>query len=65
MKKLINWIIYSWRSVMDSRYNPLRHILDPSIQAYFTLALFIIITNQVFRDAERNGAKWYKDWNDK
>ena len=23
----------------------------------------IMITNQVFRDAERNGAKWYKDWN--
>ena len=42
MKTFINWIIYSWRSVMDSRYNPLRHILDPSIQAYFTLALFIM-----------------------
>ena len=98
MKTFINWIIYSWRSVMDNRYNPLRHILDPSIQAYFTLALFIMwssyfaivawtyigwesysivwsiwihmgvvipimITNQVFRDAERDGAKWYKDWN--
>ena len=37
MKTFSNWIIYSWRSVMDSRYNPLRHILDPSIQAYFTL----------------------------
>ena len=27
---------------MDNRYNPLRHIGDPSIQAYFTMALFIM-----------------------
>ena len=27
---------------MDMRYNPLRHIKDPSIQMYFYLALFIM-----------------------
>ena len=27
---------------MDLRYNPLRHIKDPSIQMYFYLALFIM-----------------------
>jgi len=27
---------------MDNRYNPLRYIADPSIQAYFTLVLFIM-----------------------
>lgn len=42
MKKLIFWIIDCWRVVMDLRYNPLRHIKDPSIQMYFYLALFIM-----------------------
>ena len=82
---------------MDNRYNPLRHIGDPSIQAYFTMSLFIMwsayfgivawvwigwenysivssiwvhlaviipimLTNLTFREAEENGAKWYKGW---
>ena len=82
---------------MDNRYNPLRHIKDPSIQAYFTIVLFImwscyfgivaayymnwlgysivtsiwvhmavvipiVITNQVFRDAENNGEAWYQSF---
>ena len=42
MKKLIFWIIDCWRLVMDLRYNPLRHIKDPSIQMYFYLALFVM-----------------------
>ena len=81
---------------MDNRFNPLRHIADPSIQAYFTMVLFIMwsayfallawtyigwdsysivysiwihlgvvipmmLTNLTFREAEKNGAKWYKD----
>jgi len=41
-QKLIMWIIDCWRLVMDNRYNPLRYIADPSIQAYFTLVLFIM-----------------------
>ena len=41
-QKLIVWIIDCWRLVMDNRYNPLRYIADPSIQAYFTLVLFIM-----------------------
>lgn len=40
MKKLLFWVIDCWRLVMDNRFNPLRHITDPSIQAYFTLVLF-------------------------
>ena len=44
MKKLIrNGIMFtvrSWRNVMDIRYNPLKHIPDPSLQLYFTLVLF-------------------------
>ena len=42
MKKLLFWIIDCWRVVMDLRYNPLRHIKDPSIQMYFYLALFVM-----------------------
>ena len=96
-KKLIWWIVDCWRVVMDARYNPLRHIGDPSIQSYFTLALFIVwsgyfaiiawtyigwesysivwsiwlhmgvvipimITNAVFMEAEKIGAKWHGDW---
>ena len=36
------FVIDSWRVVMDSRYNPLKYIPDPSIQFYFTLVLFIM-----------------------
>ena len=32
----------SWNSVMDARFNPLRHIGDPSLQAYFMLVLFLM-----------------------
>ena len=42
MKKLLFWVVDCWRLVMDNRYNPLRHIHDPSIQTYFTMALFIM-----------------------
>ena len=40
MKKLLFWIIDCWRVIMDNRFNPLRFIADPSVQAYFTLVLF-------------------------
>ena len=32
----------SWNGVMDARFNPLRYIRDPSLQAYFTLVLFLM-----------------------
>lgn len=94
------FVIDSWRSVMDSRYSPLRHINDPSIQGYFTLVLFImwsgyfgvlaiyylgwlnysivtsiwvhlavvipiLVTNGVFREAERSGSTWHNDFREK
>ena len=34
------WVIDSWRLVMDAKYNPLKYIPDPSLQAYFTIVLF-------------------------
>ncbi len=89
--------VSAWRRVMDVRYNPLKHIPDPSLQTYFMLVLFTIwsvffgflaanylgffnyntivsivihiaiilplaFTNAVFVDAERDGAKWLKEW---
>ena len=94
------FVIDSWRSVMDNRYSPLRHIHDPSIQGYFTMALFtmwsgyfgvvaiyylgwlsysivtsiwvhlaviipILITNGVFREAEKSGATWHTEFREK
>ena len=91
------FVIDYWRVVMDNRYSPLRHIHDPSIQGYFTMALFImwsgyfgvvatyymgwlnysvvtsiwvhlaviipiLVTNGVFRDAEKHGATWYTEF---
>tara|TARA_B100000767_G_scaffold248633_1_gene249677 strand:+ start:94 stop:501 length:408 start_codon:yes stop_codon:yes gene_type:complete len=36
------WVVNSWRYVMDIRYNPLKYVPDPSLQAYFMLVLFTI-----------------------
>ena len=40
-RRLIIFIVDSWRAVMDVRFNPLKHI-DPSLQTYFMLVLFTI-----------------------
>ena len=41
-RRLILFIVDSWRVVMDNRYNLLRYIPDPSLQMYFTLVLFVM-----------------------
>ena len=96
-RSALMFISDSWDNVMDARYNPLRFIRDPSLQAYFTLVLFlmwsvyfgvvashylglsnfstvtsifvhvavllpIMVTNAVFRDAERDGEEWLQIW---
>ena len=35
-------LVDSWRLVMNVKYNPLKHIPDPSLQTYFMLILFSI-----------------------
>ena len=35
-------LVSGWRRVMYVRYNPLKHIPDPSLQTYFMLVLFVI-----------------------
>ena len=96
-RRTVMLILNTWRSVMNVKYNPLKHITSPSLQTYFMLVLFSIwcvffgliaiyymgfinysivtsivihgsilipmmITNAVFIDAERNGEKWLKEW---
>ena len=96
-RRTIMLILNTWRSVMNVKYNPLKHVTSPSLQTYFMLVLFSIwcvffgliaiyymgfinysilasiiihlsilipmmITNAVFIDAERNGEKWLKEW---
>ena len=41
-KRIILFIVDSWRVVMDVKYNPLKHIPDPRLQTYFMLILFSI-----------------------
>ena len=96
-RRFVMKTVSAWRRVMDVRYNPLKHIPDPSLQTYFMLVLFTIwsvffgflaanylgffnyntivsivihiaiilplaFTNAIFVDAERDGAKWLKEW---
>ena len=96
-RRTVMKLVSGWRRVMDVRYNPLRHIPDPSLQTYFMLVLFTIwsvffgvvgiywvgwlgydivtsiivhvsiilplaFTNAIFVDAEREGHKWLKEW---
>lgn len=39
-RRFILWVVDSWKLVMDVRYNPLKYVPDPSLQAYFMLVLF-------------------------
>ena len=34
--------VSAWRRVMDVKYNPLKYVPDPSLQAYFMLVLFVM-----------------------
>ena len=40
LKALMMDTVYLWRRVMDVKYNPLRHVADPSLQSYFMIVLF-------------------------
>ena len=42
LKSGIMFIVDSWRSIMDVRYNPLKFIQEPVLQTYFMLVLFMI-----------------------
>ena len=96
-KRMIMLSVLMWRVIMNVKYNPLKYVPCPKLQAYFMLVLFVIwsvffgfiasvylglvnystvtsiiihlsvlvplvITNAVFIDAERDGHKWLKEW---
>ncbi|MDA8719963.1 hypothetical protein N9M24_00335 [bacterium] len=39
-RRTVMSFVSGWRRVMDVKYNPLKHIPDPSLQTYFMLVLF-------------------------
>ena len=41
-RRVVMGLVNGWRRVMDVRYNPLKYIADPSLQAYFMLVLFTV-----------------------
>ncbi len=41
-RRSVMLVVDSWRLVMNVKYNPLKHIPDPSLQTYFMLILFSI-----------------------
>ena len=41
-RRVVMGLVNGWRRVMDVRYNPLKYIADPSLQAYFMLVLFSV-----------------------
>ena len=40
LKALVMGTVSLWRRVMDVKYNPLRHVADPSLQSYLMIVLF-------------------------
>ncbi len=40
MIKFLSFVVDSWRSVMDVRFNPLRYIKEPVLQSYLMVVLF-------------------------
>ena len=40
-RRVVMGLVNGWRRVMDVRYNPLKYIADPSLQAYFLSLIHI------------------------
>jgi hypothetical protein len=41
-RRSVMLMVHLWRRIMDVKVNPLRHIPDQSLQAYFMVVLFVI-----------------------
>ena len=41
-RRTIMFVVDKWRVIMNVKYNPLRHVPDPSIQTYFMVVLFTV-----------------------
>ena len=42
IQKTFLWIYDCWNAVMNAKYNPLKYIPEPSLQAYFMTVLFVM-----------------------
>ena len=42
IRRIIMSLVSGYRRVMDVKYNPLKHVPDPSLQSYFMLVLFTV-----------------------
>ena len=41
-RRTVMFVVDKWRIIMNVKYNPLRHVPDPSIQTYFMVVLFTL-----------------------
>ena len=41
-RRTVMFVVDKWRVIMNVKYNPLRHVPDPSIQTYFMVVLFTV-----------------------
>jgi len=41
-KRVIMTTVFIWRRIMSVKFNPLKYVPDPSLQAYFMLVLFTL-----------------------
>ena len=41
-RRTIMFVVDKWRIIMNVKFNPLRHVPDPSIQTYFMVVLFTV-----------------------
>ena len=41
-RRTVMFVVDKWRIIMNVKFNPLRHVPDPSIQTYFMVVLFTV-----------------------
>ena len=41
-RRTVMFVVDKWRIIMNVKYNPLKHVPDPSIQTYFMVVLFTV-----------------------
>jgi hypothetical protein len=41
-RRVVMTVVFIWRRIMNVKFNPLKYVPDPSLQAYFMLVLFTL-----------------------
>ena len=42
LRRVVITVVFIWRRIMNVKFNPLKYVPDPSLQAYFMLVLFTL-----------------------